>query len=137
MAGDDVVLRSRHVLRALLCFPPPQGLIVVCALWLGWTLLLLRHLGECRDRVVLHGGGGGGGGDVMAFLGLLCLPWMLHLSGKLFKLLYQALIVEAECFHFVRVGLHCFYCPRRSTVRVTWWILHPWRISVAPACVPS
>ena len=60
---------------------------MVHALWLDWTLLLLRHLGECRDRVVLRGGeggGGGGGGDVMTFLGLSCLPWMLHLSGKLF-----------------------------------------------------
>ena len=30
------------------------------------------------------GGGGGVGGDVMTFLGLSCLPRMLHLSGKLF-----------------------------------------------------
>ena len=35
---------------------------MVHAPWLGWTLLLLRHLGECRDRVALRGGGGGGGG---------------------------------------------------------------------------
>ena len=62
LVGDDVILRSRHVLRALIRFLPPQGLIVVHSLWLGWTLLLLRHLGECRDRVVLRGGGGGGGG---------------------------------------------------------------------------
>ena len=47
-------------------------------------LLLFRHLEECRDRVVFHGGGGGGGGDVMTFLGLSCLPRMLHLSSKLF-----------------------------------------------------
>ena len=86
LAGGDVVLRSRHVLRALLRFPPPRGPIVVRALWLGWTLLLFLHLGECRDRVVPHGGGGGGGGggNVMTFLGLSCLPWMLHMSGKLF-----------------------------------------------------
>ena len=54
--GDDVVLRSRHVLRALLRSLPPRGLIVVHALWLDWILLLLRHLGECRDYVVLCGG---------------------------------------------------------------------------------
>ena len=57
---------------------------MVRALWVGWTLLLSQHLGECRDRVVPHGGGGGGGGNVMTFLGLSCLPWMLHLPGKLF-----------------------------------------------------
>ena len=62
LAEGDAVLRSRHVLRALLCFPPMQGPIVVRALWLGWTLLLFRHLGECRGLVVPHGGGGGGGG---------------------------------------------------------------------------
>ena len=55
LAEGDVVLRSRHVLRALLRFPPPQGLVVVRALWLGWTLLMFQHLGECRDRVVPHG----------------------------------------------------------------------------------
>ena len=70
--GDDVVLRSRHVPRALLHFFPPRGLIVVHALWLDWTPLLLLRLGECRDCVVLRGGGGGG--EVMAFLGLSCLP---------------------------------------------------------------
>ena len=67
--GDDVVLRSRYVFRALLRFLPPRGLIVVHALWLDWTLLLLRHLGECRDCVVLRGkegvGGGGGGGGML------------------------------------------------------------------------
>ena len=55
LAGGDVVLRSRHVLRALLRFPPPRGPVVVHALWLGWTLLLFLRLGECRDRVVPHG----------------------------------------------------------------------------------
>ena len=55
-AGDDVALRSRYVLRASLRFLPPQGLIVVHALLLDWTLLLLRRLGECRDCVVLRGG---------------------------------------------------------------------------------
>ena len=40
-----------------------------------------------RGRGGGGGGGGGGGwgvGDVMSFLGLSCLPRMLHLSGKLF-----------------------------------------------------
>ena len=78
-----------------------------------------------------------GGGDVMFLLGLSCLPWMLHLSGELFQLFYQALIDETKRFYFVRIGMHYFYWPRRSAVRVAWWILHPWRIGVAPACVPS
>ena len=61
LVEGNVVLRSRHVLRALLHFPPPKGPIMVRALRLGWTLLLFWHLKECRDRVVPHGGGGGGG----------------------------------------------------------------------------
>ena len=56
LVKGDVVLRSRYVLRVLLRFPPPQGPVMVRALRLGWTLLLFRHLGECRDRVVPHGG---------------------------------------------------------------------------------
>ena len=72
----------------------------------------------------------------MAFLGLSCLPWVLYLSGKLFQLFYQALIDEAKRFHFVRIGLRCFHCPRGSTTHIAWWILHPWWISVAPACIP-
>ena len=50
-----MVLRSRHVLRALLRFLPARGLIVARALWLEWTLLLLLRLGECREGVVLRG----------------------------------------------------------------------------------
>ena len=83
-----MVLRSRHVFRVPLRFLPPQGLIVVRAPWLDWTPLLLRHLGEYYDRIALRGEGGGGGGgggrNIMTFLGLSHLPWMLHLSGKLF-----------------------------------------------------
>ena len=55
LAGGDVVLRSRHVLRVLLRFLPPQGPIVVRAPWLSWTLLLFLRLGGCHDRVVPHG----------------------------------------------------------------------------------
>ena len=88
------------------------------------------------------GGGGGGGGATIVSpfvrgnisLGLSCLSWVLHLSGKLLQLFYQTLVDEAECFQFVRIGLCCFYWPRRPTVRVAWLIPHPW--SVAPACVP-
>ena len=76
------------------------------------------------------------GRNVMAFLGLSCLLWMLYLSGKLFQLFYQALIDEAKRFNFVYIGLHCFHCPRGSAVHIAWWILHPWRISVTPVCVP-
>ena len=56
LAEGDVVLRSQHVLRVLLSFPPPQGPIVIRALWLGWTLLLFQHLGECQDCVDPHDG---------------------------------------------------------------------------------
>ena len=76
------------------------------------------------------------GREVMAFLGLSCLPWMLYLSGKLLQLFYQALIDEAKRFHFVCIGLHRFHCPRGSVAHIFWWILHPWWISVTPACVP-
>ena len=54
LVEGDVVLRSRHVLRVSLRFPPLQGPIAVLAPWLGWTLLLFQHLGECRDYVALH-----------------------------------------------------------------------------------
>ena len=77
------------------------------------------------------------GRDVMAFLGLSCLLWMLYLSGKLLQLFYQALIDEAKRFHFVCIGLHCFHCPRGSAAHIVWWILNPWWISVTPSCVPS
>ena len=56
LVEGDVVIRSRYVLRVLLRFPLPQGPIVVCAPWLGWTLLMFQHLGECRDCVAPHKG---------------------------------------------------------------------------------
>ena len=64
----------------------------------------------------------------MAFPSLTFFSGVLHLSGELFYLLYQALVDEAECFYFVCVGLDCFCVSR--------WIGHPRRISVAPARVP-
>ena len=76
------------------------------------------------------------GREVMAFLGLSCLPWMLYLSGKLLQLFYQALIDEAKRFHLVCIGLHRFHCPRGSAAHIAWWILHPWWISITLACVP-
>ena len=77
------------------------------------------------------------GENIMTFLGLPRLPGMLHMSGELFQCFYQALIDETKGFHFVRIDMHCFYWPRRYAVHVAWWILHPWRIGVAPTCVPS
>ena len=76
-------------------------------------------------------------GDVIAFLSLSCLPWALHLLGELLQLSYQALVGEAECLHFLHVSLHCFQCAGRSVDYIAWLVLHPWRIGVAPACVPS
>ena len=49
--------------------------------------------------------------NVMAFLSLSRLPWLLHLSGELFFLFYQTLIGEAECLHLVPIGLHRFQAP--------------------------
>ena len=135
--GRGAVLRSRHIFRAPPRSLPPQGLIVGRAPWLSWIPPLLRPLGE-------GGGGGGGGamivspfvrGNTVISLGLSRLSWVLHLSSKLFQLFYQTLVDEAECFQFVRIGLRCFYWPRRPTVRVAWLIPHPW--SLAPACVPG
>ena len=62
LAEGDVVLRSRQVLRVLLCCLPLQGQVVVRAPWLNWILPLFQCLEECRDCVALRGGGGGGGG---------------------------------------------------------------------------
>ena len=72
----------------------------------------------------------------MVFLGLSCLPWVLYLYGKLFQFFHQALIDEAERFHFVCIGLHRFHCPEGSVAHIAWWILHPWWIGVTSACVP-
>ena len=52
LVGDDEVPCSRHVFRGLL---PLRGPSAVHALWLDWTLLLLRDLGGCRDYVDLRG----------------------------------------------------------------------------------
>ena len=77
------------------------------------------------------------GRKVVSLLCLSRVPWTLYLPGKLFQFPYQTLVNKAERLHLVRVGLHCFQCVRRSIVYVAWRILHPWRIGVAPACVPS
>ena len=73
----------------------------------------------------------------MSLLRLSCIPWALYLLGKLLQFPYQVLVDEAEHFHFVRVGLHRFQCVGRPVICVAWRILHPWRIGVAPTCVPS
>ena len=50
---------------------------MVHALWLGWTLLLLRHLGNTvtvLSFVGEGGGGGGGGGECYDLLGFIVSP---------------------------------------------------------------
>ena len=60
LVEGDSALRSQAASWVLLRFPPPQVPTVVHAPWPGWTLLLFRHLKECRDRVTPHGEGGYG-----------------------------------------------------------------------------
>ena len=55
LTENDVVLRSRHVLRVLLRCLPLLEPIVVHAPWLGWILPLFLRLRECRDCVALRG----------------------------------------------------------------------------------
>ena len=77
------------------------------------------------------------GRKVVSLLRLSCILWALYLPGKLLQFPYQALVDEAERLHLVRVGLHCFQCVRRPVICVACRVLHPWRISVALAFVPS
>ena len=55
LAEGDVVLRSRHALRALLRCLPLQGPVMVRAPWPDWILPLLQRLEECRDCVAFRG----------------------------------------------------------------------------------
>ena len=75
--------------------------------------------------------------NIVTFLSLTLFSGVLYLSGELFYLLYQALVDEAECFHFVCIGLDRFCWPWWPAVCISWWIWHPCRIGVAPARVPS
>ena len=72
----------------------------------------------------------------MASLILTLSLGLSYLSGKLFYLLYQALVDEAECFHFVGVGLDYFCRPWWPAVCISRRIGHSYRIGVAPARVP-
>ena len=72
----------------------------------------------------------------MASLILTLSLGVLYLPGKLFYFPYQALVDEAECFHFVGVGLDCFCWPWWPAVCVSRRIGYSYRISVAPARVP-
>ena len=74
--------------------------------------------------------------NAVAFPSLTFFSGVLHLSGELFYLLYQALVDEAECFYFVCVGLDRFCRPWWPAVCISRRIGHPCRISVAPARVP-
>ena len=75
---------------------------------------------------------------VWAFSGLSCLLGALHLPGELFQLSQQMLVCEAEHLHLICIGLYSLWCTYgRSTIYVALLVLHPWRIGVAPACVPS
>ena len=78
------------------------------------------------------------GNRVLAFSGLSRLLGALYLSGELLQLFQQALVGDTEFLHLVRVDLYSFLrASRRSVVHVAWLVLHPWRIGMAPACVPS
>ena len=78
------------------------------------------------------------GEGVWAFSGLSCLLGTLHLSGELFQLSQQTLVSEAERLHLILIGMYSFWCTcGRSAIYVALLVLHPWRIDVAPACVPS
>ena len=55
LAEGDVVLRSRHVLQALLRCLPLQGPVVARAPWPDWILPLFQRLEECQDCVAFHG----------------------------------------------------------------------------------
>ena len=55
LAEGDVILRSRHALRALLHCLPLQGPVVVRAPWPDWILPLFQRLEECRDCVAFRG----------------------------------------------------------------------------------
>ena len=78
------------------------------------------------------------GEGVWAFSGLACLLGALQLPGELFQLSQQTLVSEAEHLHLIRISLYSFWCTcRRSAIYVALLVLHPWRIDVAPACVPS
>ena len=55
LAEGDVVLCSRHALRALLRCLSLQGPVVVRALWPGWILPLFQCLEECQDCVAFRG----------------------------------------------------------------------------------
>ena len=71
---------------------------------------------------------------VLAFSGPSCPLGVLYLPGELLQLFQQVLVGDTERLHLVRVDLACLLevgCPRRLAD------LHPWRIDVTPACVPS
>ena len=78
------------------------------------------------------------GEGVWAFSGLSCLMGALHLPGELSQLSQQTLVGEAERLHLICIGLYSLWCTcGRSAIYVTLLVLHPWRIGVTPACVPS
>ena len=86
-----------------------------------WVEVLLLFLGE----------------GVWAFSGLSCLLGALQLPSELFQLPQQTFVSEAKRLHLIRVGLLSFWCTcRRSVIYIALLVLHPWRIDVAPACVP-
>ena len=130
LVEGDSALRSRTASWVLLRFPPPLGPTAVHAPWLDILCFCFDALGNVVTELFLAGREG------MAFLGLPCLLWMLYLPGKLLQLFYQTLVDETKSFHFVFISLHCFHYPRGSAAHIAWWILHPWWISVTPACVP-
>ena len=78
------------------------------------------------------------GEGVWAFSSLPCLLGALHFLGELFQLSQKTLVGEAKHLHLICIGLYSFWCTcRRSVIYVALLVLHPWRIGVAPAYVPS
>ena len=78
------------------------------------------------------------GEGVWAFSGMSCLLGALHLLGELFQLSQQTLVSEVERLHLIRIGLYSFWCTcGRLAIYVALLVLHPWRIGMTHACVPS
>ena len=78
------------------------------------------------------------GNGVLAFSGPSRLLGALHLPGELLQLSQQTLDGETERLHLVGISVQSFYCaPGRSAIYASLRVLHPWRVGVALACVPS
>ena len=74
----------------------------------------------------------------MAFMGLLFILWLLHLSGEFRQLPYQALVDETEGFHLVASSVKSSgNVSRLLAVNVALLVLRPRGVGVTPAHVSS